>query len=399
MSSHVPPFRTPSGAPPPTFTPGWHDAAVVAAMPYSPLGPRGPLVSKLSFGASALAGAFRADLDESESIRVVEAAVRSGINVIDTAPWYGFGESERILGVALRAVPRAAYYLHTKVCRYKPAVLEQFNFTYDRTIASVHESLARLQLDYIDVVQVHDPEFAPSLDVVLTEVLPALAHLQARGLIKRIGITGYPLEALRYLADHCPPSITIDTALSYCHFNLHDDSLVASGALAHLAERGIGTIMGSPLSMGLLTARGPPPWHPASPELKARCAAAAAAAAARGADIAHLALHFALFSCPALPTILVGTASLARLAHDVEVAKGLHPLSEAEARALEEIRRDFFQGPEAERVRSWEGREVQEYWVKVGKLDRTRWTRERARFPEAVAEPEGEHNHFKKDGK
>jgi L-galactose dehydrogenase len=232
--------------------------------------------------------------------------------------------------------------------------------------------------------------------VVLTEVLPALAALQAAGLVKRIGITGYPLDALRYLADHCPPGVTIDTALSYCHFNLHDDTLVASGTLAHLAARGIGTIMGSPLSMGLLTARGPPPWHPASPELKARCAAAAAAAAARGADIAHLALHFALFSNPELPTILVGTASLERLAHDVEVAKGRHPLSEKDADTLAAVKREFFEGPDAERVRSWEGREVESYWVKVGKLERTKWTRERAKFPDAIKEPEGEHNHFAK---
>ena len=208
-----------------------------------------------------------------------------------------------------------------------------------------------------------------------------------------------PLTALTYLADHCPPGITIDTALSYCHYNLHDDSLVSSGTLAHLTARGIGTIMGSPLSMGLLTSRGPPPWHPSSDALKARCAAAAAAAAARGADIAHLALHWALFSCPALPTVLVGTASLARLAHDVEVAKGLHPLTEAEEAALAAVRKEFFEGEEAAKVRSWEGREVAEYWVKVGKLERTAWTRAHAKWPEAIAEPEGEHNHFKKDGK
>ena len=175
---------------PPTFVPGWHDEATVRAMPYRPLGPNGPLVSLLSFGASSLAGAFRADLIEAESLKVVEAAVRSGINLIDTAPWYGFGESERILGIALKAVPREAYYLHTKVCRYLPGVLQQFDFTYARTIKSVEESLARLQLDYIDCVQVHDPEFAPSLDIVLSEVLPALQHLKERGLIRRIGITG-----------------------------------------------------------------------------------------------------------------------------------------------------------------------------------------------------------------
>ena len=142
---------------PPTYVEGWHDPSVVAKMPYRPLGAEGRLVSLLTFGASSLAGAFRSTTEE-ENERVVVAAVKAGINVIDTAPWYGFGESERILGRALKAVPRAAYYLHTKCCRYQPGVLEQFDFTYDRTIKSVEESLERLQLEYIDTVQVHDPE-------------------------------------------------------------------------------------------------------------------------------------------------------------------------------------------------------------------------------------------------
>jgi hypothetical protein len=98
------------------------------------------------------------------------------VNLLDTAPWYGYGESERILGRCLRAagVPRGAYYLSTKVGRYLPDLLEQFDFTYARTLRSVDESLARLQVDYIDTVQVHDPEFAPSLDIILSETLPAL---------------------------------------------------------------------------------------------------------------------------------------------------------------------------------------------------------------------------------
>jgi len=378
---------------PPTFVAGFHDEATVRAMPYRPLGRDGRLVSLLSFGASSLSGSFRADCTEAESCAVVVAAVKAGINVIDTAAWYGHGESERILGRALKAVPRAAYYLHTKCCRYLPGVLDQFDFSYDRTVRSVEESLARLQLDYVDTVQVHDPEFAPSLDIVLTEVLPALAALRAAGKIRRVGLTGYPLAALRYLAERAPPGVEVDTALSYCHYNLHDTSLVDSGALAHLRALGVGVIAGSPLSMGLLTARGPPAWHPASPALKARCAAAAAFCAARGADIATLALHFALFSSRDVPTTLVGTASLARLAHDIAVAKGEHPLSAADAETLAEVRARFFAGPEADAVKSWEGREVAEYWVKVGKIDRTQWTIARARFPDAIAPPETQHSH------
>lgn len=376
---------------PPTYVAGFHDEESVRKMPYRPLGREGRLVSALSFGGSSLSGSFRSDVTEEENMRVVHAAVRSGINIIDTAPWYGYGESERILGRALKVVPRSAYYLHTKVCRYLPGVLEQFDFTYDRTIRSVEESLERLQVEYLDAVQIHDPEFAPSLDVVISEVLPALASLKAAGKIRRIGITGYPLEALRYLADHCPPEIQIDTALSYCHYNLHTTTLVDSGTLAHLSGLGIGVICGSPLSMGLLTQRGAPAWHPSSPALKQRCAAAAAAATAKGVDIAHIALHFALFSNPAIATIMVSTASLARLEHDLAIVRGEHPLSPLEQQVLEELRRDFFSGPEAAACATWEGREVAEYWIKVGKIERTSWTISRARFPERIAQPETQH--------
>jgi aryl-alcohol dehydrogenase-like predicted oxidoreductase len=298
-----------------------------------------------------------------------------------------------VLGRALKHVPREAYYLHTKCCRYLPSVLEQFNFTYDRTIASVHESLARLQVEYLDSVQVHDPEFAPSLDIVLSEVLPALQALKEAGKIRRIGITGYPKEALLYLAEHCPPGIVLDTALSYCHYNLHNTSLVDGGALRALGERGIGVICGSPLSMGLLTQRGPPAWHPASPALKERCRAAAAYAAAAGVDIATLALHFALFSSPQLATLMVSTASLARLQHDIDVVKGKCPLTEVEQRVLGEVRERFFAGPQAQAEGSWEGREVSEYWIKVGKLERTAFTIAHARFPEKIAPSEGQHSH------
>ncbi len=173
-----------TGVLPSTFVEGFHDPAVVSRMPYRPLGRDGRLVSLLSFGASSLAGVFRKDVTEDENMAVVMAAVKAGINVIDTAPWYGFGESEKILGRALARIPRGAYYLHTKCCRYLPAVLDQFDFTYDRTIASVEESLARLGVEYIDSVQVHDPEFAPSLDIILTEVLPALQEMKNRRKIK-----------------------------------------------------------------------------------------------------------------------------------------------------------------------------------------------------------------------
>jgi aryl-alcohol dehydrogenase-like predicted oxidoreductase len=87
-------------------------------------------------------------------LQVIELAVRSGINLIDTAPWYGHGKSETVLGKGLANIPRSSYYLTTKVGRYLPDPTEMFDFRAERVIRSVDESLQRLGLDYVDVIQV-----------------------------------------------------------------------------------------------------------------------------------------------------------------------------------------------------------------------------------------------------
>jgi L-galactose dehydrogenase len=97
-----------------TFVRGFHDPDAVARMPYRVFGSSGRVVSAFSYGASALGGVFSAVSDE-EGVQVVHEALRSGVNLIDVAPWYGFGKAEEVLGQALRTVPRSAYYLHTKV--------------------------------------------------------------------------------------------------------------------------------------------------------------------------------------------------------------------------------------------------------------------------------------------
>ena len=172
-----------------------------------------------------------------DATKVLKTALLRGINLIDSAPWYGHGESETYLGHALQGIPREAYYIATKVCRYNPKPRDMFDFSYDRVITSVDESLKRLQLDYIDVLQIHDPEFSPSLDIIVKETLPALEELRKRGKIRFIGITGYPLGAQKYIIDNCPKDVTIDTSLVYGHYSLNDSTLVSSGFLRMLEER------------------------------------------------------------------------------------------------------------------------------------------------------------------
>lgn len=266
-------------------------------MQYRPLGGTGLSVSVLSYGASPLGGVF-GDVNEAEGMQTVHAALDLGINFIDVSPYYGLTKAETVLGRALAGVARDRYYLATKVGRYGE---NTFDFSAERVTRSVDESLQRLGVEYVDLIQCHDIEFG-SLDQIVEETLPALETVRAAGKARFIGITGYPLNIFRHVLERA----SVDTILSYCRYSLNDTAL--EGLLPFLRERGVGIINASPLSMGLLTERGAPAWHPAPEELKSACAAAAAHCRARGTDIAQLAVQFAV-SNPAIATTLVGTAS------------------------------------------------------------------------------------------
>lgn len=109
-------------------------------------------------------------------------------------------------------------------------------------------------------------EFAPSLDIVLKETLVAVKEIKDKGLCKFIGITGYPLDNFRTIIERS--TVPIDTILTYCRYSLNDTSLLS--LLDFLVERGIGIVNASPISMGLLSNRGPPSWHPATEEIQVR---------------------------------------------------------------------------------------------------------------------------------
>lgn len=94
-------------------------------------------------------------LDVDEAIATIQKAIKVGINYIDTAPFYGQGCSEEVLGRALKDVPRSAYYLATKVGRYENTYEGMFDFSAKKTRASIEKSLELLGLEYVDVIQVH----------------------------------------------------------------------------------------------------------------------------------------------------------------------------------------------------------------------------------------------------
>jgi L-galactose dehydrogenase len=268
-----------------------------AIVEYRTLGKTGLKVSALSFGASSLGGVFK-PVDESVAIRTVHTALDLGINFIDVSPFYGYTKAEQVLGKALKGIARDRYYLATKVGRYGDA---EFDFSAERTIASVDESLCRLGVGYVDIIQSHDNEYG-DLTQVVNETIPALRQIQKQGKARFVGVTGYPLKIFRTILGRTD----VDTVLSYNHYSLNDTTL--SELLPWLSQKGTGIINASPVSQGLLTNHELPAWHPAPEEVRKACASAAQYCRRLGADIAKLAMQFSV-SNPGIHTTLVGTAN------------------------------------------------------------------------------------------
>jgi len=270
-------------------------------MTYRELGKTGMKVSNISFGASSLGGVFHS-LKEEEGIKAVHTAVENGINFMDVSPYYGYTKAETVLGKALQTIDRKDYYLSTKVGRYGKDGVNHWDYSAHRATTSVYESLERLHTDYIDLINVHDIEFA-DLDVVCNETLPALVELRQQGIVRHVGITNLTLRHFVYVIDHVPAG-TVESVLSFCHYCLNDDALV--DYLDYLEAKGIGVINAAPFSMGLLTERGVPSWHPAPKPLIDVCRKAAGYCRSKGQSIEQLAIKYAV-SNPHIATTLFST--------------------------------------------------------------------------------------------
>lgn len=280
-------------------------------MEYREIGRTGMKVSALSFGASSLGSVFR-DTKESEAIAAVHTAVEMGMNFIDVSPYYGHYKAETVLGKALREIPRDRYYLSTKVGRYGKDGVNTWDYSGRRATESVYESMERLGVDHIDLINVHDIEFA-DLHQVVEETLPALVELREKGVVGHVGITDLQLENLQWVVDHAAPG-TVESILNFCHFTLNDDKLL--DFLDYFEERGIGVINASPLSMGLLSQRGVPAWHPAPASLVEACRRAVEHCSAKGYPIEKLAMQFSV-SEPRIATTLFSSANPANVAKNI----------------------------------------------------------------------------------
>lgn len=243
-------------------------------------------------------------------------AVKQGINFFDVSPYYGRTKAEAVLGRALRDLPRDSFVLGTKVGRYDT---DTFDFSAERVTKSVHESMDRLNVEQLDIVQCHDIEFG-DLDQIARETIPALVKLKEEGKIRAIGITGYPLEVYPYVLSCVAPK-SVDLILSYCNLTLQNDRLLTMAA-GLKRDYGVGIVNASPLCMGLLTDGGCPDWHPASAGIKAAASDANELCKSRGdgATLPAVAMQYALAAdSEVITSTLVGIESRARLHSNLKI--------------------------------------------------------------------------------
>ena len=275
-------------------------------MRYTEIGKTGMKISNLSFGASSLGSVFR-DTNEKESFDAVEAAIDGGINFIDVSPYYGHYKAETVLGKALRNIPRDKYFLSTKVGRYGKDGVNTWDYSARRVTDSVYESMERLGIDFIDLINVHDIEFQAALpgglQKVVDETLPALFELRDKGVVGHVGITDLQLENLKWVVERCDG---VESILNFCHYTLNDDAL--TDYLDFFEQHGVGIINASPLSMGLLSQRGVPAWHPAPKALVEACQKAAEHCKAKGYPIEKLAVQYSV-SNPRIASTLFSSAN------------------------------------------------------------------------------------------
>ncbi len=267
-------------------------------MKYRKLGRTELDVSILSYGASPLGNVF-GETDEAEGLRSVHCAIDNGINYFDVSPMYGSTLAETCLGKALKG-KRDKIILATKCCRDDKETLD---FSAQRVLESIDESLSRLHTDYVDVYQIHDVEFGDRQQVI-HEAFPAARKVQESGKARFVGITGLPVRYLRYIAEQVDP----DTILSWGHYNLVEDEM--DEYLTDFSrEHNIGLINASPLHQRLLTEKGAPSWHRSPRDVLETVPKIAALCREFGVNIADVAMSFAL-AHPYVATTIVGMSKL-----------------------------------------------------------------------------------------
>ncbi len=294
--------------------------AKVRSLPVTPLG----------MGGAPL-GNLHSAIDDDMALATVNAAWDGGVRYYDTAPHYGLGLSESRLGRALRSRPRDEYALSTKVGRllvpnptpigndlaHGFAVpddsLRVRDYSRDGVLRSIEASLARLGVDRIDILYLHDPE--NHMRQAIDEAAPALSQLRAEGVIGAYGAGMNTVEPLQRLVIETD----LDVVMVAGRWTLLDRT--ALPLLDQCRRAGVAVVAAAPFNSGLLASSAPDAgttfdYLPAPADLLARARALGEECQRRGLLLPHAALQFPLRH-PAVVSVVVGMRSPAEAAADV----------------------------------------------------------------------------------
>jgi D-threo-aldose 1-dehydrogenase len=293
-----------------------------------PLGRTSLRVTRLGFGSATIGGLFR-EVPEPEAVATARHAANIGVRYFDTAPLYGYGDSERRIGAAVASLPRDAYVLSTKVGRLivprdritpdmdvdhqriddqddyyyrtNPAVRPVFDYSHDGVLRSVDESLERLGLDRIDILYIHDPDH--HWEQAISGAYPALERLRAEGVVRAIGVGMNQVSMLLRFAREGD----FDVLLVANRYTLLDQEARAELFPLCLA-RGIAVVLGGVFNSGILADPRPGSrfgYLPADDEVMARVHRLRDVCERHGVPLRAAAIQFAL-AHPAATSLLAG---------------------------------------------------------------------------------------------
>ena len=271
-------------------------------MRYRQVGRSGLTVSEVGIGTRL----FGQEPDVAAARRVLDAAIDAGVTLVDTAHSYGTGESERVLGEALRG-KRQQVVISTKFGSRRERHPDLAAGSRRSIRLRVHEAMERLQTDYIDLYQLHFPDPATPIE----ETLAALTELVREGKVRYIGSSNFAawqIVEAEWAARSAPVERFVSAQREY---NLLDRGVEAE-VLPVCAEYDIGVIAWRTLGDGVLTSSGTSP--------DPRVAGLASFAAARSIGLSAVALG-AVLAAPGVAAVLTGARSEAHILANTAAAE------------------------------------------------------------------------------
>jgi aryl-alcohol dehydrogenase-like predicted oxidoreductase len=228
-------------------------------MKYNELGNSGVKVSAITFGAWAIGGWMWGGSDQQDALDAIQTSLDLGITSIDTAPAYGFGLSEELVGKALKGKREQAQILtkyglrwdtnkgqlhfNTKDAAGNDVAMHKYAGK-EAVIRECEESLQRLQTDYIDLYQIHWPDPTTPIE----ETMEAMTRLLEQGKIRAAGVCNYSVEQLR-TADQTVNIVSNQVPYSMVERKIEQE------LVPYCLEKGKGILAYSPLQRGLLTGK------------------------------------------------------------------------------------------------------------------------------------------------